>query len=181
MAPTSKGKKDSEKASGKDSVKKSSEKERVSEKEPAKKPSEKEKTSKKTKEGAALADAPAPELCEEYQALYNKAIFAKETTKNKKDAAATKMFQFYANLLSSDAKYSWNKIVQEQTEADPFKDLQGVSRKAQGDFCWSHSMTMSYFTFSLCFQTMQLSKKNTTFPTCSRSSRWLAYVSSYSA
>jgi hypothetical protein len=39
------------------------------------------------------------------------------------------MFQFYANLLSLDAKYSWNKIVQEQTEADPFKDLQVVSRK----------------------------------------------------
>jgi hypothetical protein len=39
------------------------------------------------------------------------------------------MFQFYANLLSSDAKYAWNTIVREQMEADPFKDLQGVSRK----------------------------------------------------
>jgi hypothetical protein len=76
-----------------------------------------------------LANAPAPELCDEYQALYNKAILAKETAKNKKDAAATEMFQFYANLLSSDSKYTWNKIVWEQTEADPFKDLQGMSRK----------------------------------------------------
>ncbi len=129
MAPTSEGKKDSEKASEKESTKKSSEKETASEKEPAKKSSEKEKTSKKTKEGTALADAPAPELCKEYQALYNKATFAKETIKNKKEAAATKMFQFYANLLSLDAKYSWNKIVRVQTEADPFKDLQGMSRK----------------------------------------------------
>jgi hypothetical protein len=39
------------------------------------------------------------------------------------------MLQFYANLLSSDAKYAWNKIVREQMEADPFKDLQGVSSK----------------------------------------------------
>ncbi len=39
------------------------------------------------------------------------------------------MFQFYANLLSLHAKCVWNKIVKEQTEADPFKDLQGVSRK----------------------------------------------------
>jgi hypothetical protein len=39
------------------------------------------------------------------------------------------MFQFYANLLSLDAKYAWNKIVWEQTEADTFKDLQGMSRK----------------------------------------------------
>jgi hypothetical protein len=59
-APTSKGKKDSKKASGKESAKKSSEKEKASEKEPAKKPSQKEKTSKKIKEGAALANAPAP-------------------------------------------------------------------------------------------------------------------------
>ncbi len=47
---------------------------------------EKEKTSKKTKEGAALANAPAPELCDKYQALYDKANFAKETAKNKKDS-----------------------------------------------------------------------------------------------
>jgi hypothetical protein len=40
------------------------------------------------------------------------------------------MFQFYANLLSLDAKYAWNKIVRKQTEADPYKDLKGVSRKA---------------------------------------------------
>jgi hypothetical protein len=33
------------------------------------------------------------------------------------------------NLLSLDAKYVWNKIVKEQTEADLFKDLQGVSKK----------------------------------------------------
>jgi hypothetical protein len=61
----------------------------------------------------ALAKASAPELCKEYQAIYNKASFAKGTDKNKRKAPATKMFQFYANLLSLDAKYSWNKIVRE--------------------------------------------------------------------
>ncbi len=50
LAPTIEGKKASEKAS---------------EEEPAKKSSEKEKVSKKTKEGTALANAPAPELCNE--------------------------------------------------------------------------------------------------------------------
>jgi hypothetical protein len=114
MASTSKGEKASEK---------------VSRKEPAKKSSEKEKAPNNTKEGLALAEAPAPELCNKYQALYNKATFAKETAKSKRETAATEMFQFYTNLLSSDAKYAWNKIVQEQMEADPFKDLQGVSRK----------------------------------------------------
>ncbi len=107
-ALTSKGKKVSEKASAKKSP---------------------EKASQKTKEGTALPDAPAPELSNEYQAIYDKANFAKETAKNKREAAATKMFQFYANSLSLDAKYTWNKIVKEQLEADPFKDLQGVSRK----------------------------------------------------
>ncbi len=76
-APTSKGKKVSE---------------RASEKAPAKKSSEKEKASQNTKEGAALANAPAPELHAEYQADYKKAKFAAETAKNKWEAAATEMF-----------------------------------------------------------------------------------------
>jgi hypothetical protein len=76
-----------------------------------------------------LANASAPELRKEYQAVYNKASFAKETAKNKRKAAVTKMIQFYMNLLSSGAKYVWNKIVKEQMGADPFKDLQGMSRK----------------------------------------------------
>jgi hypothetical protein len=117
--PTSKGekatKKGTEKASKKASGKNCSE--------------EKEKASQKTKEGAASSNAPAQDLCKECKALYEKAMFVKETAKNQKEAAATEMFQFYANLLSSDAKYEWNKIVREQTEADPFKDLKGVSRK----------------------------------------------------
>jgi hypothetical protein len=46
------------------------------------------------------------------------------------------MFQFNAKLLSLDAKYVWNKIVREQMEADPFKDLQGVSRKGPWGFSW---------------------------------------------
>jgi hypothetical protein len=39
------------------------------------------------------------------------------------------MFHFHANFLSLDAMYAWNMIVREQAEADPFKDLEGVSRK----------------------------------------------------
>ena len=83
-----------------------------------------------------MSNAPAPDLCEEYKALYKKAVLAKETAKKQKEAAATKMFQFYANLLSLDAKYAWNKIVWKQTEADPFKDLKGMSRKGPRGFLW---------------------------------------------
>jgi hypothetical protein len=42
-------------------------------------------------------------------------------------AAATKMFAFYANLLSVQAKYAWNKIIKKQMEGNPYVDLQGVS------------------------------------------------------
>jgi hypothetical protein len=110
-APASEGKKSSKKASKKS---------------PKRSP---EKALQKTKESMALTNAPAPELLAEYQADYNKAKFAAETAKFKREAAATKMFQFDANLLSLDAKYAWNKIIKEQTDADPFKYLQGMSRK----------------------------------------------------
>jgi hypothetical protein len=54
-APTSEGKRASKKASAKKSH---------------------EKASQKTKESMASANTPAPELCNEYQAVYDKAKFA---------------------------------------------------------------------------------------------------------
>ncbi len=39
------------------------------------------------------------------------------------------MFQLYANLLSVDAKYTWNKIILEQKHSYPYTDLQGILRK----------------------------------------------------
>jgi hypothetical protein len=39
------------------------------------------------------------------------------------------MFTFSSNLLSPESKYAWNKIVSEQTESDPYVNLQGVSLK----------------------------------------------------
>jgi hypothetical protein len=128
----------------------------------------------------ALVNASSPELCKEYQAVYDKASFVKETAKNKREAAATKMFQLCRNLLSSNAKYLWNKIVREQMEADPFKDLHGVLRKGTRGLTWESFNDCIMFSFSLCFPTTQLSKRSTTFPTCSRSPRGLAYASSYS-
>jgi hypothetical protein len=35
------------------------------------------------------------------------------------------MFSFYSNLLSPKSKYAWNKIVSEQTESNPYVNLQG--------------------------------------------------------
>ncbi len=60
--------------------------------------------------------------------LKQAALAAKEAT-TLRDKAAADMFQLYANLLSVNVKYAWNKIVQDQTEADPYQDLQGLNRK----------------------------------------------------
>jgi hypothetical protein len=120
---------------------------------------------------------------DKYQALYDKASFTKETSKNKREAAATNMFQFYANLLSSDAKNSWNKIVREQTEADSFKDLQGVSRKGPKGLSRKSFDNCVMFHLLTVFpnNAAEQEKYYLSNPTCSRSPSGLAYVSSYSA
>jgi hypothetical protein len=53
------------------------------------------------------------------------------------------MSPLYANLLSVDAKYMWNKIVHKQTASDPYTDVQSYSKKGTrgGDFFSSHLMT----------------------------------------
>jgi hypothetical protein len=56
-----------------------------------------------------------------------KAKQAQSTAKGTMTAAASKMFMFYSNLLSPESKYLWNKIVSEQTESDPYVNLQGDS------------------------------------------------------
>jgi hypothetical protein len=50
---------------------------------------------------------------------------AQSTAKGAMTAAASKMFTFYSKLLSPESKYSWNKIIGEQTENDPYVNLQG--------------------------------------------------------
>jgi hypothetical protein len=37
--------------------------------------------------------------------------------------------RLYINLLLVEAKYVWNKIVEEQMEGNPYVDLQGSSQK----------------------------------------------------
>jgi hypothetical protein len=62
-----------------------------------------------------------------FQVDLEKAMQAQETAQGTMTAAATLMFTFYSNLLSLESKYAWNKIVVEQTEGNPYVNLQGVS------------------------------------------------------
>ncbi len=54
-----------------------------------------------------------------------KAKKSQRTAKGAMTVAASKMFSFYSNLLSPESKYAWNKIVSEQTESNPYVNLQG--------------------------------------------------------
>jgi hypothetical protein len=65
----------------------------------------------------------------ESKAKLKQAVLAVKEVADLHDKVAQDMFQLYANLLSVDARYAWNKIVQEQTEADPYQELQGLNRK----------------------------------------------------
>jgi hypothetical protein len=77
------------------------------------------KSSKKHKKAAAITDASEPDLQAIYQLDLKKAKEVTENARAKAELGAKDMFQFHANLLSVDAKYAWNKIVQEQMQSDP--------------------------------------------------------------
>ncbi len=87
------------------------------------------------------------------------------------------MFQLYADLLSINAKYTWNKIVHKHTTSKPYTGLQGCYKKGPGVFCASYLMTAWCSTFSTCFQMTRLGKSATTYQTCSRSPSASAYIS----
>jgi hypothetical protein len=71
----------------------------------------------------------APEADDKMKAGFlgdlEKAKQSQRTAKGVMTIAANKMFAFYLNLLSPESKYAWNKIISEQTESDPYVNLQG--------------------------------------------------------
>ncbi len=132
-----------------------------------KKQKERTKKSEKTKEGRdvtpnAPAKAPepkaaaqeatvAPAVDDQMKASFlsdlEKAKQAQRIAKGAKIAAASKMFAFYSNLLSPESKYAWNKIVSEQTESNPYVNLQGVA--LQGPRGMSHQSFLDCVMFHL--------------------------------
>jgi len=92
----------------------------------------------------------------ETKAELKQALKAAEKATTLRDKAVADMFQLYANLLSVDVRYAWNKIVQEQTEADPY----------QGECHACLLRTVSCSTFSPCSPKTQLSRRGTTSRTC---------------
>jgi hypothetical protein len=103
---------------------------------------EKKKTKDKTKEGKNVAPAKAPgpksaakeakdapaaddQMKASFSSDLEKAKQSQRIAKGAMTVAASKMFSFYLNLHSPESKYAWNKIVSEQTESNPYVNLQG--------------------------------------------------------
>jgi hypothetical protein len=75
-----------------------------------------------------------------FQEDLEKAEQAQETAKGTMTTATSLMFTFYSNLLSPESKYTWSKIVGEQTESNPYVNLQGVSLEGpRGMSCKSYN------------------------------------------
>ncbi len=103
------------------------------------------KSFKKLKGAAATAGQPDPDLQAEYVSDIMKAKEAAEKAKAKAELAAMDMFQLYANLVSLDAKYAWNKIVHDQTQSNPYTDLRGCSKKGPREYtCKSYNNCMIF-------------------------------------
>ncbi len=93
------------------------------------------------REAVVAAIAPEDSMKAGLQADLEKALQAQETAQGAMTVAASLMLAFYSNLLSPESKYAWNKIVIEQTESNPYVNLQGVSWKAQGE-CLASCLTI---------------------------------------
>jgi hypothetical protein len=92
-----------------------------------KSPCKDQKTKSETKEAEEATKVTDDMMKAGFHTDLEKAMKAVEDAKCAMITAASQMFAFFLNLLSPKSKYSWNKIVSEQTESDPFVNLQGVS------------------------------------------------------
>ncbi len=86
-----------------------------------------QETKPETKEAVEASTATEDSMKAGFQVDLEKAMQAQETAQGAMTNAATLMFMFYSNLLSPESKYAWNKIIVEQTEGNPYVNLQGVS------------------------------------------------------
>jgi hypothetical protein len=125
----------------------------VTPKAPAKAPEPEPKTPEKATESmAAVQEAQvAPRTDDQLKANFlidlEKAKKVYRIAKGAMAVAASKMFAFYSNLLSPESKYAWNKIISEQTESDPYVNLQGDT--LQGPRGMSHQLFCHCVMFHL--------------------------------
>ncbi len=66
----------------------------------------------------------------------------KKAAQAKRNLAAGQFFTLYANLLSEDARYQWDKIVASQVDTAPWTDIRGKERPT--------ACVKSYLSFMDC-------------------------------
>ncbi len=71
------------------------------------------------------ANETSPTLQDDHKADLKEALLERKTTEGNLKEAAEGFFSLYANLLSKDARFRWDKIVASQVGAAPWTDLQG--------------------------------------------------------
>ena len=87
------------------------------------------KSNKKFKETTVEASSTSSTLCADRMIELKHTMEATEEATARHDKAAEDMFQLYANLLSVNARYGWKTIVQDQTNAYPYTEPQGLHKK----------------------------------------------------
>ena len=144
------------------------------------------KKSKKAKEAEAMskeangaAKVPKDPAKANFEANLVKAKKAAKDAKGAMTAAASQMFAFYANLLPPKIKYAWNKIVVEQTDSNPYVNLQGVSLEGPRECPASYLTIVWSSVCSPCSPSTWQSKKSTTSQIYLRSPSVSTYVSLY--
>ncbi len=79
------------------------------------------------------ADDPNQSSLEGSKASLKDALLKKKKAQEAKAMAAEGFFSLYANLLSEDAQFHWDKIVASQVQAAPWTGLQGNEHKEERD------------------------------------------------
>jgi hypothetical protein len=93
------------------------------------------------------SEDPNQSSVEESKASLKDALLEKKKAQEAKATAAEGFFLLYANLLSKDARFRWDKIVASQVGAAPWTDIQG--NKYEKERCKSMETFQDCITFHL--------------------------------
>ncbi len=84
-------------------------------------------------------------MLDELKASLKEALLIQKEAQEAQATAAEAFFLLYANLLSEDARFCWDKIVSSQVGAAPWTDLKGKEHEKE------HDKSMESFQDSITF------------------------------
>ncbi len=96
------------------------------------------------------AKDPNQSSLDDLKASLKDALLATKVALEAQATAAVGFFLLYANLLSKDARFRWDKIVSSQVGAAPWTDLQGNKHKKE------HGKSMESFQDCITFHLLDM-------------------------